>query len=214
MGKGLKMKKILNGLFIIPLSLNSSWHIEKYSKLKNNDVSFLNGSLNIKVDSSASPIIYTLNKSGNYSGFNIKGAFLGLPKFSDYSTQGKKGFDDYPLRVGFIVKGETRPNYFQKLVFPEWLKKIYSTLPSDSGIKIVEFYNVTQNPLSLNTSRIHPSSSLLKENYFALVKDATNFDYKVVFREPLNVSAVWISVDGDDTRSQFEVVINSFSLMD
>lgn len=208
------MKKILNGIFIIPLSLNPSWHIDKYSKLKNNEVTFLNDTLSIKVDSSASPIIYTLEKTGKYSGFNIKGNFLGLPKFSDYSMQGKKGFDDYPLRVGFIIKGETRPNYFQKLLFPEWLKKIYSTLPSDSGIKLVEFYNVTQNPLSLNTSRIHPASSLLKENYFAVVKEASSFDYKVVFKEPMNVSAVWLSVDGDDTRSQYEVVINNFSLVD
>ena len=208
------MKKIINGLFIIPLSLNSSWHIEKYSKLKKNEVTFLNGSLHIKVDSSASPIIYTLEKPVKYSGFNIKGIFLGLPKFRDYSLQGKKGFDDYPLRVGFIIKGDTRPNYFQKLVFPEWLKKIYSTLPSDSGIKLVEFYNVTQNPSILNTSRIHPASSLLKENFFAVVQDASSFDYRVVFKEPLNVSAIWISVDGDDTQSQYEVVINSFSLVD
>ena len=206
------MKRICTGILVIPLSLTSSWHIGSYSNIRPNKVTFENNSMIINIDKSASPLIYSFDKAKKISGFDVAGKFIGLPKLSNLSLQGEKGFDDYPLRMGIILKGDKKLSFMQKIVSPDWLKKLYSSIPANEGIDYVQFYNVTQNPAQLNTSRIHPLSSLLKENFFALVKNDGAFSYKVKFDESLNVSGVWISSDGDDTLSKYQVIINKLDL--
>lgn len=206
------MKKLFSGILIIPLAITNNWHIESYSKITANNVVFENQHLLIKINHSASPLIYSFDQAKKISGFEISGEFQGLPEFKDSALQGKKGFDDYPLRIGFILKGDNKLSFLQKLVSPEWVKKLYSSIPKATGIDHVEFYNVTQNSSQFNTSRVHPASKLLKENFFSLVKNAGVFTYKVNFNSSYDVVGIWLSSDGDDTLSKYEVIIDKLKL--
>jgi hypothetical protein len=197
---------------LIPLILNSSWHLGEYSKIPPNKVMLENNQLKVEVSSSASPLFYAFDRSRLVKGFKISGNFLGFPKMKDYNLQGTKGFDDYPLRIGFVIKGDKKLNYVSRLIAPEWLKKMYQSLPEGKGIDRIEFFNVTQNANELNISRTHPSSKLINETIFASTQKIGEFTYQYKVPSEFEVEAIWISIDGDDTKSKFSVVINEFGL--
>jgi len=199
---------LFGAIVIIPLTFKGAWNLESYSKIPPNIVTFSTTGMTIKVNQSASPIIYSFDKEKIISEFEISGDFKGLPKFADASLQGQKNFDDYALRVGLIVAGGKKLSGFKKFFAPEWIKKIYTSIPSNSGIDYVQFYNVTQNQAQFNLSRIHPTSDLIHELFFALAKEDGHFNYKVKMDTPKSMLGLWISVDGDDTKSNYEVDIS------
>lgn len=206
------MSRLYSGVLIIPLVMNPMWKIETYSKIKPNKVSFNNKELLIEVKKSASPLIYSFEAPKKISGFRVVGEFKGLPKMDNYSHQGQIGFDDYPLRVGFIIKGEKKLNYLSRLISPEWLKKLYDSLATERGIDRIEFFNVTQNKNELLKRRQHPNSSILFENFFAYVETPIKFDFNYRFGSSLEVDGIWISSDGDDTNSNYDVVLRNLIL--
>jgi hypothetical protein len=199
-------------MVIIPLTFQGAWNLESYSKIPPNIVTFSSSGMAIKVNQSASPIVYSFGKEKIISELIISGEFKGLPKFTDTSLQGQKKFDDYALRIGLIVSGEKRLSGIKKIFSPEWIKRIYASIPSDSGIDYVQFYNVTQNQALLNSSRIHPTSDLIHENFFAFVKEDGHFNYSIKMDSPKIILGLWISVDGDDTKSSYEVDISKIEL--
>lgn len=168
--------------------------------------------MNVRVDKSASPLIHALNSSRKVVGFHIKGEFRGLPSFPDVARQGEKGADDYALRIGFVIPGNKRLSGFKKLLAPQWIKSLYEKVPEGSGVDHIEFFNVTQSPRQLGLRRIHPLSDLIEENFFAQVSRAGTFDYEYTLKTPLEAAAIWISIDGDDTKSAFDVLISTLEL--
>lgn len=195
------------GIIVIPLSNQGNWKLDTYSKIPPNVVSFSKSGISIKIHNSASPLIYSFDHPKIINKISISGEFKGLPKFLDYSLQGQKGFDDYPLRIGLILVGNSKLSTFQKYISPEWIKKLYDDIPNDQGISYVQFYNVTQNPAQVGTNRVHPTSDLLHENFFAYIKESGKFSYDIKIDTPKKISGIWINSDGDDTHSEYEVDI-------
>ena len=208
----MKLNKFFSAVIIIPLSTQGNWKIESYSSIPSNKVSFSQTGLNVKVNKSASPIVYSFDKSLKIDRFHIEGEFLSLPVFKDVSKVGSKGFDDYPLRIGFVLTGNKRLSFVQRTFAPKWIKNLYADLPQNLGLDYVKFYNVTQNRSQLNQSRIHPFSEILHENFFSYVESKGKFSYDVKFEGSKNISGIWISIDGDDSQSDFEVNINKLEL--
>lgn len=204
--------KFFSGIIVIPLSMQGNWKIESYSSIPSNKVIFSNRGISVKVNKSASPMIYSFSKSITLKSFHIEGEFLGLPKFLDLTNQGNAGFDDYPLRIGFVLSGNKKLSFLQRTFAPKWIKNLYADLPADIGLDYIQFYNVTQNKVQLGLSRVHPLSDVLHEKFFALIEKNGKFSYDINFEAPKDVSGLWISIDGDDTQSEFEVNINKLDL--
>lgn len=202
------MSKLYSTAFIVPFILSSSWHIGSYSKISPNRILLTDKKLLIEVKASASPLIYSFSYTKRISGFKISGEFKGLPSFIDLSLQGQKGYDDYPLRIGFIIKGEKKLNYLTRIISPEWLKNLFEIIPDKKGIDRVEFFNVTQNKNELSKTRQHPNSKMINETFFAFVKDSSKFEYGFLFKDAIDVEAIWVSSDGDDTKSSYKVELN------
>lgn len=206
------LKSILFAAIVIPTDLSTNWKIEEYSNRPKNQVSFSNQGLRIQVNKSAGPLIFPLKSKSRITGFKVHGEFLGLPQFLNPTKQGEKGFDDYPLRLGFVIPGEKKLSGLKKIFAAEWVKRLYEQVPQDSGIDSVRFFNVTQNPEQVGKNRSHPSSDLIQENFFAEIKKTGRFSYDYQFEKPLDAVAVWISIDGDDTQSAFDVLISEIVL--
>jgi hypothetical protein len=202
----------LYGAVIMPVIDGSQWTIEKYSNIPANAVLYPKDGMLIKVDRSASPLIFRLTPPRKVTGFHIKGEFRGLPKFKDVKSQGEKGSDDYPLRIGFVIPGEKQLTGLKKILAPAWIKNLYSTAPPGSGVDHIEFFNVTQNQLQLGHHRIHPLSDLIRETFFSQVERAGIFDFDHRLTEAIEATAIWISIDGDDTKSTFDVLVRSLNL--
>ena len=197
---------------VLPLDQPAKWEQAVYSKIPKNEISYSKEGLGIKVNSSASPLIYPFDQMKRVQSFKVRGEFKGLVKMTDFSKQGSDGFDDYPLRIGFIVPGKKRLNALERAFAPAWVKNLYAKAPKGSGIDRIQFFSLTQNPLQKGQSRGHPRSDLIREDFFEIVSSPGKFEYDFKLKEPIMASGLWISIDGDDTKSAFEVLISILAL--
>lgn len=197
---------------VIPTNSLSDWKTEKFSSVPKNETTVSSNGLLIRVNSSAGPLIFPLKSKIKIMGFKIHGEFQGLPKISNPSLQGEKGFDDYPLRLGFVIPGEKKLSGFKKMFAAQWVRNLYELVKDGVGIDSIHFFNVTQNPKQIGKNRIHPASDLFKEEFFAEVKQPGPFVFDFQLKEPIEAVAVWLSIDGDDTKSVFDVLISNLEL--
>lgn len=206
------IKSFLFAAMVLPTTNLTDWKIEQFSRVPKNEVTASAKGLLIRINGSAGPLIYPLKAKTKISGFKVTGEFLGLPKFTNPSLQGEKGYDDYPLRLGFVIPGEKRLSGLKKMFAAQWVKSLYEQVQDGTGLDSIRFFIVTQNPKQVGQTRVHPASDLFKEEFFADVKRPGPFSYEFQFKQPIEAVAVWISIDGDDTKSAFEVLISSLEL--
>lgn len=203
------LKKIysryLFALLVIPVNELSQWKIESYSNMTPNQVSVVNQTLQIKVSASSSPLFYPLKKTSIVKGFKLKVHFIGLPVFKELERQGEKNFDDFALRIGFVVPGDKKLQGIKKMFAASWVKRLYSQIPEGSGIDHVQFYNIVQNKNLVGKVRIHPQSDLIYENFFMSIDKPSLLETEYIFEKPIHAQALWISLDGDDTKSNYEI---------
>ena len=204
---------VLMAAFVVPVQSLDGWKTEKFSSRPANMVTASSSGIVIKVEKSASPLIFPLKSKTKVNGFKIAGNFSALPVFKDVARQGEKGADDFPLRIGFIVPGEKRLTGVRKLFASEWVKHLFSQVPPEMGLDHIQFFNVTQNSAQVGKSRTHPASDLLTEEFFALVEKPGPFSYTHKLSIPLEAVGIWLSIDGDDTKSDFTVSISNLELM-
>lgn len=207
-----RAKYAMFAALVVPVQSSQFWEQEKYSHIPPNKVSFSRDGILVQIDKSASPLIYALDSPRKVIGFHIRGEFRGLPKFQDVHRQGQKGFDDYALRVGFVVPGKKRLSGLKKMFAPAWVAHLYLKVPDSQGLSHIQFFNATQNQSQVGTERIHPSSELIHESFFAHIERDGKFDYAYTLPAPLDASALWISIDGDDTQSIFDVLISALEI--
>lgn len=212
MKKNLPQSTLLLAVFALPVQVKDKWELETYSNIPANDVNFSSEGIRIKVRKSASPLMYPLSQPGKISGFKIAGEFYGLPQLTEVSRQGGKGADDYALRLGLIVPGTRQLSGWRKLIAPAWVKNLFQKMPQGMGLDAVHFFNITQNPSQVNTSRVHPASELIREEFIAQVSKIGTFQYEYQLKEPVSAVALWLAIDGDDTQSSYDVVISSLEL--
>lgn len=205
--------KILLAVLVIPVQSQDKWEIDKYSGIPPNHVTFGPQGMNIDVKASAGPMIYPLPPKTKILGFKIIGTFHALPKFSDVKKQGEKGFDDYPLRVGLLVPGEQRLSGVRKLFAAEWVKKLFAKVPEGMGLDHVHFFNISQDPTQKGVKRVHPGSDLIHEEVIDSVEKPGPFQYEYTLTQPLEALGTWLSVDGDDTKSEYQVTISQFEFI-
>lgn len=204
---------LLAGVLALPVNNLSSWQQEAFSKKTSNQFSVENAALLVSVKKSASPLFFKMPEIKKIKGFKIIGEFKSLPTFKDVGLQGKKGSDDYPLRIGFVVLGKKTLTGLYRLVAAQWVKRIYSLLPKGSGLDRIEFFNISQNAAELGVKRTHYSSDLLHETIIAIQKNPGAFSVEHSLKEPIDTIAIWISIDGDDTLSDYNVSLSAIELM-
>ena len=188
----------------IPLSSKGNWYVLKYGSLAENRVVFSNNGLYVRVNKSASPLIYPLTKEPLLvKRISITGHVDKLVSIKNSNKQGQKGFDDFNLRFGLVLLGPNRLNWLAKKAAKKWIIEMYNLAPKNQGIDHIEFLNAVLSPAMLNTARVHPLSKYIKERNVWLMDKPGAFSYSHTFAKPRRVAALWISVDGDDTQSSF-----------
>lgn len=198
--------------FVVPVNSLDEWKTEKFSKGPGNEVTASEAGLKIKVRSSASPLILPLKEKQIVSSFKVQVQFSELPRFSDVAKQGARGADDFPFRLGFIVPGDKKLTGVKKMFASSWVKHLFSQVPQDMGLDRIEFFNVVQNKALVGTSREHPASDLLRENFIQFVEKPGVISVEHTLKEPIEAVALWISIDGDDTKSSYDVDVAKIEL--
>lgn len=196
---------MLSGIIVIPLTVKGPWIEEKFSKIPANEISYKASGMSVMVKNSAGPLIYPLKEKLTVKSIHISGVFHALPRFI-------KGADDQALRVGLIAEGEKKLNFAQKMWAADWVKRIYHLADAHQGIDKVYFYSITQDQKLVGLARQHPLSDLIWETYFTYVETPKSFDYTILVAPARKALGIWISIDGDDTQSSYQVDINKLDL--
>ena len=195
----------------IPLSDGEGWQNLSFSKIPANKVTHSEAGLEVAVKASASPLIYPLKKPIQISSLSVKGEVNRLVKLAEVA-QGEKGADDFVLRVGFVIPGGKSLNWAQRMVAADWVLKLFSLAPKGSGVDHIYFLNLGQVEATKGREREHPLSDLIKEKNEWVISEPGMFELSANFSEPKTVAAVWISIDGDDTKSEFVTKLKSLEL--
>lgn len=191
----------------------SQWHSLQYRSIPPNTVQFSKDHILIKVKNSASPLIYPMtNNPLSLTGIAIEGQIDRLIHITTPDQQGKDGLDDFILRMGLVLIGHNRLNWLKRQIAPKWIIKMHDLAPANQGIDHIYFLSAVQSSNLLNVQRTHPLSQYIKEHYVWLMNKPGDFSYSYRFQIPKQTVALWISSDGDDTQSEFNLTIKKISL--
>lgn len=196
----------------VPVADRGAWKNLSYSSIPPNEVSVSDGALLIAVNESASPLIHGFDEPRVLTGITIVATYSGGLRIPDDATQGDGNADDFVLKAGVVESGEQTLNWLQRRIAADWIKRLHELAPEDSGIRRINFLSTTQSRALLGTSRTHPLSDLLYEQRLTLVEAPGEFRITHRFPEPVEALGLWLSSDGDDTNSSFEVRIEKITL--
>lgn len=190
----------------LPLK-KTEWNVLSYNKMLSNRVEDNDKGLSIYVNKSAGPVVYKLDKPKIVSGFLVKAVFSGNKELESGDFD-----EDSILRFGLVATGKNTLSALKKLLAADWIKKLFALAPEGTGLDKIYFYNITNRKEVLNKSRSHPKSDFILENISKHVEKEGPFDMNITLAAPLEVAAIWISTDGDDTKSNFTINISEIQL--
>ena len=204
---------VLAGAIVLPLQQADDWQLLEYNRLKANQVTFTREGMKVMVDKSASPIIYPLDEPTRVTGVSVTGNLNKLLNV-EANSQGEQGNDDFALKIGLVIAGDRTLNPIQKMFSAKWIKTLFDLAPEGAGIEKIYFLNAVQHKNLLGRQRQHPLSDLIYENNVWLLDSPGDFSFDYELENPQNVIAIWLSIDGDDTRSSYTTRIYSLNLGD
>jgi hypothetical protein len=197
---------------VIPLDRTQAWEVLRYSGIRPHAVRFGDFGMRIDVNSSAAPLIHALDAPRRVRRLEVTGRIDGSLQTTS-AEQGRQGHDDYTLRVGLVEVGTKRPGWFERQFAPAWVKRLFELAPPDLGIAGIRFYNLGLAASQVGDSRQHPASDLIQELIVGVPEPDGTFTMAVDLDRPVETAAIWISSDGDDTRSRFIVTLEQFTLV-
>lgn len=190
------------------------WQVLKYSSLKPNEVKFSSEEIELKVDSSSSPLIYPFDRAKKlkkiYASVNVQGKL----KLKKEIKQGEKGYDDFLFRLGLVYEGEQTLSFFKRQFAPKWVRTLFSLAPKGTGVDHIHFYNIYSDERLKNSSRKHPQTELITEEFVSFAAATGNYEIDLPLTKNLDkkVLALWVSSDGDDTNSAYSVKIKKIKV--
>lgn len=197
----------------VPVDDLAAWTRLSFNNIPANEVSVDDGALHIAVRNSASPLIYGFDKPLQITGVKVQASWSGELALPEGATEGDKGADDLVLKFGIVESGNQTLNWLQRRIAASWIKELFKLAPKGSGVNRINFLSATQQEALLGTSRVHPLSDLLYESRVVLLDGPGPFELTQQFEEPVETLGLWISADGDDTGSSFDLRIERIELL-
>lgn len=202
---------LMAGAVVLPLQDQENWQLLEYGGIPANQVEFREAGMLVSVNQSAGPIVYPLEQSMRVSRISVSGELKNLLNVRP-GSQGLADEDDFSLKVGLVIAGDKRLNFIQRMVSADWAKTLYGLAPEDAGIDRIVFLNAVQYETQLGQRRQHPLSDLIHERNVWLLDRSGPFELNYELAVAHDVLAVWLSIDGDDSRSNYSTLISNLTL--
>ena len=187
----------------------SKWYKVKYAKIKTNTFRQAENGLQVSVNNSSSALVYKFDKPVSIKEVNIEAELKGKINYGQ-KIPGSKQADDFPLRLGLILKGKNKLNFFQKAIAPNWLTELNEISSSTGGLdKVYSLIFYTEKPNF--EKREHPLSSYFFEVIGGKFVNS-KLTEKYSFSEEKEIIGLWLSSDGDDTHSSYDVIIEDITI--
>ncbi len=199
----------------IPLDSAEGWQVLEYSNIPSHDIDFAADGMTIMVRHSASPVIFPI-KPRTVSTLKVSAEISGELSLKPL-PQGDKGNDDFLFRIGLVYEGEQTLNFIQRSFAARWIKTLFELAPEGTGVERIQFFNAYSDPSLADSTRVHPLSDLISEHFVIYVPQAAGSElrkvqFEVQPKTDRRVLALWLSSDGDDTKSSFRVKIREIEL--
>lgn len=196
----------------IPVNDLTGWTSLSFDKITPNEVAIDSGALHIGVHGSASPLIYGFESPLRLTGITVVANWSGALDIPAGLTQGDKNADDFVLKFGVVEAGDRTLNWLQQRIAADWIKQLFRLAPQDSGVRRINFLATTQQAKLVGSTRTHPLSELLAESRILHLQSPGRFEIKYEFPATVEALGLWISADGDDTGSIFDLHIERITL--
>ena len=186
------------------------WQQLSYNNIPANEIQFSDNRLTIQVDSSASPLIYPFSQPRHIQLLSMNLSVDGYLNLQE-QRQGEGNSDDFIFRIGVVYEGDKRLNAFQKAFAPDWIQTLFRLAPENTGVGYIHFFNVYSDDRLSLSQRIHPASELIAEN-FQIKRSDGQMLLEFQPETDQKVLALWISSDGDDTASNYQIELSNLSV--
>lgn len=196
----------------IPVSDLQRWTSLSFRSIPANTVSVDDGNLHISVNKSASPLVYKLDEPLAVMSLAVKARWSGKLNIPQGAVQGEAGADDFILKLGIVEAGDRTLNWLQRRIAANWIQQLFKLAPKGTGVERINFLSTTQQQKLLGSRRTHPLNDLLYETRVTYLESPGEFEMVYQFEEPVVVLGLWISSDGDDTGSSFDLTIERITL--
>lgn len=190
----------------IPFQSINDFTVLKFNKIPENKVSVVSEKMEIQVNQSASPIVYKLAQPTLVSKISWSLSVTG-----EMTSQKTQFPEDSYFRLGLVASGSQKLSRFHRFIAADWVKKLFDLAPKDKGIDQIYFYVVADKNSYSVKQRTHPASELMKETIVSTLESGSS-EVSHQLEKPLEVVALWISTDGDNTKSKFTTQINKIQL--
>lgn len=198
-------------VLVVPLMSDAGWQALSHRGIRPHQVRFDATGLTVEVAASAGPLVYHLRQPMRVHSIGARGAIRGGLNVRSHE-QGQPGFDDYTLRLGLVDVGPRRPGLLERLSAPAWMRTLFDLAPAGAGISRVRFFNLGVAADQVGQRRQHPRSDLIHEEVVAVPGRDGRFDLSIALDGIAETAAIWIAVDGDDTKSTFTLVLEHLQL--
>lgn len=196
----------------VPVADMQQWTTLTFNRITPNTVSVEDGSMHIAVRGSASPLVHKLDTPREVTAVTVRGHWSGELQIPAAAVQGDEIADDFVLKLGIVQSGDKTLNWFQRKVAANWIKQLFRLAPKGTGVDRINFLSTTRQEALLGSERVHPLSDLLYETRVTWLEAPGDFVLSHEFAEPVAVLGLWISSDGDNTGSSFDLQIDSIEL--
>ncbi len=194
-------------LFVLPMAKDAGWSELRFSKIPPNQMDYKESGIEVQVDKSAGPLLFKLQEVKNVKLIRVEFEVDG--KINSSNTNSFE--EDSYLRFGLVATGDRKISKLQLLFAPDWVRKLYELSPKEIGLDKIYFYNVGENSENIGVERLNPKSDLIYEKVVTTLKKSNGL-LIYEFAKALPTAAIWISIDGDDSKSTFKTTIKKISL--
>lgn len=187
----------------IPIQADTFEHIQ-FKKIKSNSHTFENGVLRVDVESSASFLMLPFDTVKEISQLSFEWRSEGMPEIDDIKHESTRQGDDAVAKIGLLLKADSESF---SLFAPSWLKRVRELMhyPSENMVYLVANakHAVGDDWINPYNERIAmvPIASLAEEGGWQQASHQ--------LERPLEVVAIWVMADGDNTKSHFTSYIKN-----
>ena len=190
----------------ISLQANNFNHIQ-FKRITANRVTFQKQQLHIDVDNSASILMLSFETVKPINNVSFEWRSDGRPLLEDAQHELERNGDDAVFKLGLLLKSDDESiNPF----VPSWLKQVRELLmfPSEEMV-----YLVADAKHAAGERWISPYNKRVTMISVASRDDGSGWQQSSYqFEQPLNVVALWLMADGDNTHAEFTVSIKNIVL--
>jgi len=191
---------------ILPMQADYYEHI-KFGTIKASHYSFRQQQLQVDVNNSASILMLPFDTVKHVKKISFEWRSEGRPDIKNFQHELKRNGDDAVFKLGLLIKTE---NSLPNPLFRPWIKQVKELLkfPSEKMV-----YLVAGSKHAAGEQWVNPYNRRITMISVKSVGDKQEWqNSSYTFKLPLNVVAVWLMADGDNTHSSFTSYVKNIKI--